>query len=88
MGTVRDTFVILALVAGATIAAQPASGAQTQEDPDTSRAYAACVVTDQAGKTLYATAPGRIDVLTQPASLDVQAYSAWISRVYSVPELV
>ena len=67
MGTVRDTFVILALVFGATIAAQPASGAQTQVGPDTSRAYAACVVTDQAGKTLYADRTGS-DRCPHPAS--------------------
>jgi hypothetical protein len=60
------------------LAAAPSASA------DTTRSYAACVVTDASAKRVYATAPGRIDVVGEPA-LDAQAYAGWVARQYNVP---
>lgn len=51
---------------------------------DTSRSYAACVVTDASAKRVYASAPGRIDAFGTP-TLDAQAYAGWVARLYNVP---
>ena len=81
----RANIVVLALMAG-TLVMQPASATEASHPvPNTARAYATCTVTDEAGKTLYATAPGRVDAVTVPASVDAQEFSAWVARVYNVP---
>ncbi|MFC3816243.1 hypothetical protein [Lysobacter sp. GCM10012299] len=87
MDRFRENLVLLALTAGITLAVHPVSAAETDpKQPETTRAYAACAVMDEVNKTLYATAPGRIDALTRPVTLDAQAFSTWVARVYNVPD--
>ena len=82
----RENLVVLALVTGISLAMQPVSATENADKaPETTRAYAACTVTDEGTRTLYATAPGKVDALTRPVTIDAQAFSAWVARVYHVP---
>ena len=86
MDRFRDNLVVLALVTGITLSIQPASATENAgKAPETTPAYAACMVTDEGTRTLYATAPGKVDALTRPVTIDAQAFSAWVARVYHVP---
>ncbi len=82
----RENLVVLALVGCITLAMLPASATETAGKlPHTTPTYAACTVMDEATKTLYATAPGKVDALTRPVTIDAQAFSSWVARVYHVP---
>lgn len=76
------------LVAGLGVALSPAMATEATKaagTPATTRAYAACVVTDQQARTVYASDTGKVDALTVPVTLDAQAYAEWVSQLYHVP---
>jgi len=52
---------------------------------DTTRSYAACVVTDASARKLYASESGRIDVVGK-GSVDPEAYAAWVAQRYNLPQ--
>lgn len=76
------------LVAGLGVALSPAMATEATKaagTPATTRAYAACVVTDQQARTFYASDTGKVDALAVPVVLDAQGYAAWVSELYHVP---
>jgi len=68
------------------VAATGAAASNAPAPPaDTTRSYAACVVTDASARKVYASDAGRIDVVGE-GRVDAQGYAAWVAQLYDVPQ--